>query len=177
MDVDGLFRAIRGTISDETITSARKIVEEVSENRKTFIYGVGRSGLVGKAFAIRLVQMGLPVFFVGETITPITEKGDLTIVISNTGETMSAVQTANIVRRIGAYVISITGRAHSKLAHASNHVITIDLSTAAEYRRIAPLGTLFEDAVLLLFDSLVPELMEKFGQTEASMRARHAIWV
>ena len=177
MNVDSLLKGIRSAISKETLEASKRIVEEIREDRKTFIYGVGRSGLVGKSFAIRLVQMGLPVFFIGETITPITEQGDLTIVISNTGETMSAVQTANIVRRIGGYVIAVTAREHSKLAHAANFVVPIDLSNISEYRPIAPLGTIFEDAGLLLFDALVPELMAKFGQNEASMRARHAIWV
>ena len=35
----------------------------------------------------------------------------------------------------------------------------------------------FELAALVFFDALVPELMQRRGETEASMRARHAIWV
>ncbi|MDD1773086.1 MAG: SIS domain-containing protein [Methanomassiliicoccales archaeon] len=153
------------------------IVNSIISANKVFIYGVGRSGLVGKAFAVRLVQMGLNVHFIGETTTPIVETTDLVIIISNTGETMSAVQTANIVRRVGAKVVSITSNMHSKLAQASN--ISLELSTVKDEqrRKIAPLGTLFEDSTFLLFDSIVPVIMAKLGQSEASLRRRHAIWV
>ncbi|RLG56732.1 MAG: capsule biosynthesis protein, partial [Candidatus Hydrothermarchaeota archaeon] len=78
---------------------------------------------MSKAFAIRLVQLGLKVFFIGETITPIVEENDVVIIVSNTGETMSAIQTANIVRRLGAKAIAITATEHSKLAHAASSVI------------------------------------------------------
>lgn len=142
-----------------------------------FVYGVGRSGLVGKSFSIRLVQMGLDVHFVGDTTTPIVEKGDLLLVISNTGETMSAAQTANIVGRIGATVITVTSNQHSKLGRASNIIVEIQTSKNEERRRLAPLGTLFEVASMIYLDSLVPMLMAKLDQTEGSMRKRHAIWV
>ena len=38
-----------------------EIVNSIISARAIFIYGVGRSGLVGKSFAIRLVQLGLNV--------------------------------------------------------------------------------------------------------------------
>jgi len=102
-----------------------EIVDAMVAAKTIFIYGVGRSGLVGKSFAVRLVQMGLDVHFVGDMTTPIVESDDLVIIISNTGETMSAVQTANIVRRIGAKVVGVTSVAHSKLGSASNIVLEI----------------------------------------------------
>jgi len=142
-----------------------------------FVYGVGRSGLVGKAFSVRLVQMGLDVHFVGDTTTPIVEERDLLLVISNTGETMSAAQTANIVGRIGATVITLTSNQHSKLGRASNIIVEIQPSKNEDRRRLAPLGTLFEVASMIYLDSLVPMLMSKLDQTEGSMRKRHAIWV
>jgi 6-phospho-3-hexuloisomerase len=40
-----------------------------------------------------------------------------------------------------------------------------------------PLGTLFEDAVIIMFDGIIPVLMERMGVTEEDMRKRHAIWV
>ncbi len=142
-----------------------------------FIYGVGRSGLVGQAFAVRLVQLGLDVHFVGDMTTPIVDSTDVVIIVSNTGETMSAVQTANIVRRVGARVISLTSNINSKLGHASNIVLEIGQARDEQKKKYAPLGTIFEDAALVLFDSLVSVIMERTGQNEASLRRRHAIWV
>jgi len=157
--------------------TAEEVVDAIIRAKKIFVYGVGRSGLVGKAFSVRLVQMGLNVHFIGDTTTPIVEKGDMVMIISNTGETMSAVQTANIVGRIGCIVVTITSSLSSKLGRASNIVVEIPPRRNDDKARLAPLGTLFEDASFIFLDSLVPLLMQKLGQTESSMRRRHAIWV
>ena len=153
-----------------------KLIDSILEAKTVFIYGSGRSGLVGQLFAVRLVQIGLDVHFVGDMTTPIIGKEDLTILISNTGETMSAVQTANIARRIGSKVICVTGNSSSKLAHASSIVIEVKHDGAGD-SQYAPLGTVFEDAVSIFFDSIVPCIMKKKGITENDMRKRHAIWV
>jgi 6-phospho-3-hexuloisomerase len=171
-----IIKNIKATL-DEEIEGTDQMVELITDARKVFIYGVGRSGLIAKAFSIRLVQMGLEVFFVGETITPIVEEGNVVIIVSYTGETMTAIQVANIVRRVGAKVISITANDHSKLAAASNLVIVLKPPKDDDRKRLAPLGTIFEDAALIYLDSMVAALMEKLGQSEASMRKRHAIWV
>jgi 6-phospho-3-hexuloisomerase len=153
------------------------LVDNILNSPKIFIYGVGRSGTMCKAFAIRLVQLGLKVFFIGETITPIVEKDDLVIIASNTGETMSAIQTANIVRRLGAQVIAITADKHSKLAHAASSVIHLKVGKDPLDREFSPLGTVFELTAMIFLDGMIPEIMRRLGQTEADMRARHAIWV
>ena len=153
-----------------------EFIDAILSARTVFIYGSGRSGLVGQLFAVRLVQIGLDVHFVGDMTTPIIGKEDLTILVSNTGETMSAVQTANIARRIGSKVVSVTGNSTSKLAHASNLVIEVKHENRDD-KVYAPLGTVFEDAVSIFFDSIVPCIMEKKGITENDMRKRHAIWV
>jgi 6-phospho-3-hexuloisomerase len=90
---------------------------------------------------------------------------------------MSAIQTANIVRRVGPKVVTITANDHSKLAAASNIVIQIQPPKDDERKRLAPLGTLFETATLIYLDGIVAMLMDKLGQSEGSMRRRHAIWV
>lgn len=152
-------------------------VKAIRDAKRVFVYGVGRSGLVARAFAMRLVQLGLESFFIGETITPIVRAGDLVIIVSNTGSTMSAVQTANISRRVGAKVLSVTVDRHSKLAQASTVTLCIPEVRDKQQGRYAPLGTLFENATLILLDGIVAHVMEELGETEASMRGRHAIMV
>jgi len=84
----------------------QKILSEVAEEKideiishffkanNIFVYGAGRSGLVGKAFAIRLVHLGFPTFVIGETITRPVKKGDLVVLISGSGETIPVAMTA-----------------------------------------------------------------------------------
>ena len=166
-------------MSDRGIKALEQMIESIMSADKIFLYGVGRSGLVAKAFAIRLVQLGLNVFFIGESNTPMVEKDSVVIILSNTGQTMSAVQTANITRRIGAKVIGITSNDHSKLAIAASDVIVLadDIPDSEERKTYAPLGTVFEQATGLLLDAILSVLMKRLGEDEASMRKRHAIWV
>ena len=172
-----ILKRVRASLATEQEDQRQYLIDNILSTDKVFIYGVGRSGTMCKAFAIRMVQMGLKVFFIGETITPIVEKDDLVIIISNTGETMSAVQTANIVRRLGARVIVITAKKQSKLAHAASSVIHINVQKDPLDSEHAPLGTIFEITALVFLDGIVSEIMKRIKQTEADMRARHAIWV
>jgi 6-phospho-3-hexuloisomerase len=154
-----------------------RAVEILSKAPQTFVYGAGRSGIVGRAFAMRLVQTGLRAFVIGESVTPIVRRGDAVFILSGQGESYSSIQTANIVRREGAELIVLTGGATSKLAHTASLLITLEFPNEPERPRLAPLGTLFESASLRLTDALIAELVSARGESEASMRARHAIMV
>ncbi len=157
--------------------AVHRAVEILTEAPQIFVYGAGRSGIVGRAFAMRLVQTGLRAYVIGESVTPIVHRGDAVFILSGQGESYSSMQTANIVRREGAELIVVTGRASSKLAHTATHLISLDFPEDADRARFAPLGTLFESASLRLTDALVAEVMRARGETEASMRRRHAIMV
>ncbi len=157
--------------------STNALIEGIRKARKVFVYGSGRSGLVGQLFAVRLVQLGLDVHFVGEMTTPIIGKDDLTLLISYTGKTSSVVQTARIAKRIGSQIICITGTENSPLTNVSDVSIVMDVDDSDDVKVVAPLGTIFEDSALLFFDCIVSELMRIEGATEEEMRNRHAIWV
>ena len=161
-------------ISGITDADRRNLAERISEAATIYVFGVGRSGLIAQLFAVRLVQLGLKVYFIGDMTTPLISEKDLVILVSNSGDTMSVVKTAEIARRIGTRVISITASSDNDLAHTSDDIIVINADHDGD---TAPLGTIFEDSALLFLDSMVPVLMEMLGATEADMRSRHAIWV
>jgi len=154
-----------------------RAVELLAKAPQIFVYGAGRSGIVGRAFAMRLVQAGLRAYVIGESVTPIVRRGDAVFILSGQGETYSSLQTANIVRREGAELIVVTARATSKLAHTASLLIALEFAEDTERPRLAPLGTLFESASLRLTDGLIAELVAARGESEASMRGRHAIIV
>jgi 6-phospho-3-hexuloisomerase len=88
------------------------------------------------------------------------------------------VQTAEIAKKIvGAKVISLTGVKECNLAKTSDITIAFDIADNEETKKIAPLGTIFEDSAHLFFECVVHDIMEKEGITEEDMRNRHAIWV
>ena len=169
----GEMEAALGAINADALEEA---VRAILSAGTVFIYGVGRSGLIGQAFAVRLVQLGIDVHFVGDMTTPIVSSEDVVIIVSNTGETMSAVQTANIVRRVGprSYPSPATPTPSWGMPATSS---SSSSSQDEQRKKYAPLGTIFEGAALVLFDSIVSIIMERTGQNEASLRRRHAIWV
>jgi 6-phospho 3-hexuloisomerase len=154
-----------------------RAVELLRHAPAIFVYGAGRSGIIGRSFAMRLVQTGLTAYVIGESVTPIVRKGDAVFILSGQGESYSSIQTANIVRREGAELVVLTAKPSSKLAHAATVLLALEVSDDEERPRYAPLGTLFEAASLRLTDGLIAELMAARGETEASMRRRHAIMV
>ena len=156
-------------IDEETV---EKIVHLFFSSKNIFVYGAGRSGLVAKAFAIRLVHLGFPTFVIGETITIPVKKDDLIILISGSGETIPVAMTAEIGRRLGAKIISITANPDSHIARFAD--LPVILSVENKDASLAPLGTLFEVSAWIFLDGLVAELMERKGETEENMKKRHA---
>ncbi len=156
-------------VEEDKIEEAMKYFFEANT---IFVYGAGRSGLVGKAFAIRLVHLGFPTFVIGETITMPVKKGDLVILISGSGETIPVAMTAEIARRLGAKLISITANPDSHIARFADLVFI--LKPKKKDKELAPLGTLFEASAWIFLDGLIAELMARKGENEESMKRRHA---
>lgn len=149
-----------------------KAIELFFKAKNIFVYGAGRSGLVSKAFAIRLVHLGFHAFVIGETITIPVKKGDLVVLISGSGETIPVAMTAEIARRLGARLISITSNPDSHIARFAD--LPIILKSDKKEPKLAPLGTLFEVSAWIFLDGIVAEIMARKGENEENMKKRHA---
>jgi len=160
-----------------------------SKDKKIFIVGMGRSGFVGRAFALRLMNLGFNVYFLGETITPAAEKKDLLIAISGTGSTKMVLTASAAAKDIGAKVIAVTSFPESQLGETADLVVTVKGRTKegspreedylarqiiGEREPLTPLGSIFENNCMVFFDSLVVELMRRLGRTEQDLKRRHA---
>ena len=165
-------KEILDKVSEDELNKVKKLF---SESGRVFVYGAGRSGLVAKAFAIRLVHLGFQTFVIGETITAPVTKGDLVVIISGSGETIPAVMTAEIAHNLGANVVSITAKKNSEIAKFAD--VTLYISSFCkeiERKKYAPLGTLFEASVWILLDGIIADLLDSKNETEEDMRSRHA---
>ncbi len=158
-----------------------------ARERRLLVTGVGRSGLVGKAFAMRLMHLGFNVHVIGETITPAIGKGDLIIAISGSGTTKLAVTAAEIGKEVGAKIIAITSYPESDLGRIADHVVQVrgrtKVAVETDYflrqitgvhEPLAPLGTIFEMTAVIFLDSVIVELMHRLGKTEKELKAKHA---
>jgi 3-hexulose-6-phosphate synthase/6-phospho-3-hexuloisomerase len=152
-----------------------RIIRMFFKANRIFVYGAGRSGLVSKAFAIRLVHLGFQTFVIGETIGAPVKKGDLVCIVSGSGETIPAVMTAEIAKNLGAKLVVVTSKQASRITKFADVVIVLAADCCEkEQKQYAPLGTLFEASAWILLDGIIAELMEQKNETEGSMRSRHA---
>ncbi|HIC99507.1 MAG TPA: 6-phospho-3-hexuloisomerase [Pyrodictiaceae archaeon] len=177
-------------LKGEQVESMINLLVEVYNRKDTkiLVMGAGRSGLVGRAFAMRLMHLGYNVYVLGDTIVPSIGKDDIVIAISGSGRTKLIVTAAEAAKKVGAKVIAITSYPNSPLGKLADIVVEIPgrtkiTDTELDYfaRQIlgihgplAPLGTLFEDTALAFLDGVTVELMHRLGKTEEELRARHA---
>jgi 6-phospho-3-hexuloisomerase len=173
--IEYIQKKLHGILGEINQKDIHRIVESFFQANRIFVYGAGRSGLVARAFAIRLVHLGFQTFVIGETIGAPVKKDDLVFVVTGSGVTIPTVMTAEIANDIGARLIVVTGKPNSQIARFA----TISIVLAAECKdverkQLAPLGTLFEASAWILLDAIIAELMQRKNETEASMRSRHA---
>ena len=142
----------------------------VKAHPRVFVYGAGRSGLMLKAFAMRLAQAGRTVYVVGETVTPAITKDDVLILASASGKTPSVLRYAQTAKDVGADLYSLTASPDSPLAALSDGLVCLPAPTKDSAPQTSIMGTVFEQAVLLFCDLVVQELSEDVAQ----MRLRHA---
>lgn len=143
-----------------------------------FVAGAGRSGLMGRAFAMRLMHMGFKAYVVGETVTPSVQEGDVLVAISGSGNTKSIVEIGKKCKDIGASVVAVTSKDGSDLKKlpALNVILPAkskdDNSNSPASK--TPMGTSFEILALVFLDSVIMQLIDLTGVTEDEMKARHA---
>ena len=173
-------------LDEESIDKFENIIIE-SEN--VFVTGAGRSGLAAKAFAMRLMHLGLSAYVVGETISPAINEEDCIIAISGSGETNTIVSAVKIAKNRGSKVLAVTSYPESTLGQLADSCLLVKGRTKKEvddenymkrqiygnYTSLTPLGTAFELTTLVFLDAIVSELMEKMHQTESDLKARHTV--
>lgn len=160
-------------VSSESLVQTTALIEEAP---RIFVVGAGRTGLCMRALGMRLMQLGIPTFVVGETTTPALVDGDLLLLGSASGKTTTLLPIAGQAEMQGATTLLFTADTASPLAGLADHHILIPapLDDMDGKRSVQPLGTLFEQSLLLLGDTLILNLMERMDVGAAQMAERHA---
>jgi 6-phospho-3-hexuloisomerase len=150
--------------------AVENLVAGILSSDRVFLAGMGRSGLVTRPFAMRLMQLGLQAYVVGDATTPAIGKGDLLIAVSGSGETRITYHIASAAESSGARVFLLTGRDASSIGHISDLAIVLPDAP----RRVLPLRSAFEGAVYIFLDAVIVLMMEKTGVTCQQMMERHS---
>lgn len=169
------------------IETIKPMLQKIMQGERVFVMGAGRSGLVAKAFAMRLMHLGFSVYVVGETTTPAVQPEDVVIAISGSGETRSIADLGKIVKDIGSTLITVTSKKESTLGKISDVVVVLpsktkidpdaggclEKSMRGDYKNLPPLGTSFEITSLIFLDSLIAQMITLTGASEAELKSRH----
>jgi 6-phospho-3-hexuloisomerase len=166
---------VKGAINTLDESQIKKIVSLLSDarknNRKVFVMGEGPSGLVARAFAMRLAELSYNVFVVGETITSAVEKSDLFVAITASGKTPLLVEAAKIAKeKAMAKIIAVTSLARSSISKLADAILMIKatsgepkdedsyLNTQLTGGYLLASRTIFEIAATCVLEAIVSEL-------------------
>ncbi len=156
----------------------KAFIEELRKADRIFVSGEGRSGLMGKAFAMRLMHAGYTVFVTGETITPSIKGGDVLVLISGSGNTKSVKMVAELGKNIGAKLLIVTTKVGSDIGRLVDQHVIINAATkqrqVGETPTIQPMGNQFDQSVHLLLDAVVIALTKETEDLNEVMKQQHA---
>lgn len=148
----------------------RLVAELVANDSRWFLAGAGRSGLVARMAAMRLMQLGRRAHVVGDTTTPAIAADDGLILLSGSGETVSMLLVAEAALRVGASIWAVTANAGSRLESLADHTLSLGPD-----RSNMPLSENVRDLSLLaLLDGVFAEVGRRDPSARERMPLQHA---
>lgn len=168
---------IKDTLLTLTEKEVDQFVEKILSSKRVFVAGLGRSGILVRAFAMRLMQMGFTTYVVGETTTPSIGAGDLLVVISGSGETQHSYFILNDAKEARAYTYLITAHQASRIWDIAQGKIRIPgptkLSSLNKVENEQFIGSLFEQGAFIFLESVIHQLRTKIKMNSEEIMIRH----
>ncbi|MFV5782377.1 6-phospho-3-hexuloisomerase [Pediococcus acidilactici] len=157
----------------EQINQAEKII---TKDKRIFILGAGRSGLMAKGFAMRLMHIGYTVYVIGETITPSIQPGDVLVAVSGSGKTGSVLEPAEKAKQNGVKVVAVTSNGESPLGKLGDATIVVPGATKGGdgVQSIQLLSTLFDQSVHITLDVLCLQLSRRDHVSNDAAKSAHS---
>ncbi len=177
--LDQIIGEVRTVLRRVSPEEAESFIQELEKANRIFCFGAGRSGFVLRTFCMRLMQLGFTVYYVGETITPRIQPGDLLVAISGSGETG---HTCGLVKQASnrqSRTVALTAHRDSAIGRLADLTLAIPgttkLTLAKEEDSHQCPGSLFEQAAFLFLEAVVMQLFHlRLGRDREQMLARHA---
>lgn len=153
------------------------LVDQIRGAERVFVTGAGRSGLVLRMAAMRLMHLGLVVHVAGDTTTPAINSGDLLIVASGSGTTSGVIKAAETAAKVGARIAALTTNLHSPLAELADAVVLVPAAQKTDHgstlsRQYS--GSLFEQALYLATEAAFQTLWQENDIPAEQLWLRHA---
>ena len=165
---------IASTIQETAPGNDDRLLELIDGAGRIFLAGAGRSALVARFFAMRLVHSGYQVSMVGEVVTPSIRADDLLIVISGSGGTKSLLPFIETAKAQEAQVAVVSMKKTSAMADVADLVLQIGQDSSFNKIPEMPMGTTFELSTLIYLEGTIAKVIHAKNLTEDGMRAVHA---
>jgi 6-phospho-3-hexuloisomerase len=170
-DIEQILREMADILGRVTSDSVAIASKEVRGAQRVFVYGLGRTGLICRAFAMRLMHLGLTAHVVGDATTPAIGAGDVLVACSGTGTTGVVLGAARKAQHAGARVLAVTGAPDTPLATAADAVAIVPAKPSSQQQFG---GSPFEQALLVFLDAVILDLTRQLGVSHQDMWPRHA---
>jgi arabinose-5-phosphate isomerase len=143
---------------------------------RVIVTGMGKSGIICRKIAATLSSTGTSAWFLhpAEAIhgdLGAIREDDVVLALSYSGETEELLRLLESIRRIGARLVALTGRADSTLARAAD--VTLDCSVAGEACPMNLAPTASTTAALAMGDALAMTLLVRKGFREEQFASLH----
>ena len=133
---------------------------------RRFFTGQGRSGLIARMAAMRVMHLGGSSHVVGDVTTPAFEPEDVLFVISASGRTPGSLLYAQRAHDMGGQVCCVTAGDSSALAQLSDLCLVVPAGKSAQFGSV-----LFTQAALVVLDGIFLSLSVDKGQLMADLHA------
>ena len=158
-------QSLQDRINEKFVTACKTIL---SCKGRVVVFGMGKSGHVGRKIAATLASTGTPSFYIHPSEASHGDIGmmtaqDLALAISYSGETTEVINILPTIKRLGAPLIAFTGKSHSSLGRVSDIVIDVSVEEEACPLGLAPTSS--TTVTLVMGDAIAISLLEARGFT------------
>ena len=167
--IDGL----RNRINDSFVAACQAMLDC---SGRVVLLGVGKSGHIGGKIAATLASTGTPAFFVHPSEASHGDLGmitsdDVVLLLSNSGETDEVKNLLPVLKRMGVFIIAMTGNPESTLGRHAD--INLDVSIEQEACPLGLAPTSSTTAALVMGDALAVSLLQTRGFTRDDFAKSH----
>jgi len=155
---------------------ARAVETVIAAGKKLIFSGVGKSAHIAQKLASTFNSTGVMSCFLDSTQAlhgdlGLCDKGDLAILLSNSGQSEEMLRLLPVLKRFGLKIIALTGNPKSELAKGADLRLLYRVPREACPLQLAP--TASTTAALALGDALAMVLLESRGLTRDDFARFH----
>ncbi|MGC9066495.1 MAG: SIS domain-containing protein [Candidatus Ratteibacteria bacterium] len=146
-----------------------EIIKLLDNSERIFVWGLGRSGMMARAFAMRLRHLGRESYFIGG-LCPVMQSKDILIVISKTGRSKMLLAPVEAAKKSKTKILCLTATKNS-LTKICDKSFYFNLPESIQFG-----GSLFEQTMLIFLDQLIEIYRQSHGISFKEMEENHANW-